>query len=114
MIIANLIRDAENAEEIFFLLNAYIEAIRFCDKLERMPEQMSALPLTGQDDLRARFEILVVELDSASNKLDEKACLVIKEALAIFSAALNCLQTLGNTRYRPRAGVDTQAGLTSP
>lgn len=57
-----------------------------------------ALPLTGTHDLQARFERSIVELDRASKRLDDKACVVIKEALNIFSAALNRLWLLDSQR----------------
>ena len=112
MIIANLIREVNTEEEIYFLLTSYIEAVRYCDKLGFMPAQMSALPLAGKDDLQARFEKLIIELDKASKRLDDKACVVLKEALAVFSTALNCIRTLENKRRRPPAGVDQRAALT--
>jgi hypothetical protein len=112
MEIVNAIREANTDYEIYFLLTSYIDAVRFCDKLRYMPEPMSALPLAGKADLQARFERLLVELDQASKRLDDQACYVIKEALTIFSAALNRLWSIDSKRRAPSAGVDRQAVLS--
>jgi hypothetical protein len=110
--ITNYIRKANTEYEIYFLLTAYIQTVRFCDKLEHMPKHMAALPLTGRDNLQARFDRLIVELDIASKRSDDKACVIIKEALAVLSTALNCLWSLDNKRRCPQAGVDRQAAIT--
>jgi hypothetical protein len=112
MQLVNTIRDAHTKQAIYFLLTAYIDAVRSCDKLRYMPEALSTLPLAGNDDLQTRFEALLVELDKASKRLDDQACLVIKEALAVFSAALNCLWSMDNVPHSLPAGVSRQSALS--
>ena len=105
--IAEVIRDASTEHEIYFFLTAYIEAVRFCDKLDCLPTHITGLPLAGIDDLRGRFRTL--ELGKASNELDEQAGVVIGEALAIFGAALDRLGSLDGEMRRPLRGIDAQA-----
>lgn len=91
MMIADAIRDAESECVIYFLLAAYIEAAQFGGKL---PEYLTILPITGLKDVETRLQQLMMELDKASERLHEKACVVIKEALHIFDAALCRLKFL--------------------
>ena len=105
MIIANIIRELHTEHEIYFFLTAYIEAVRYCDKLAFLPAQMSDLPLQGKEDLQARFDQLIIELDKASRRLDDKACVVIKEALAVLGTALTCLRLLHSKRRWTPPGV---------
>lgn len=100
MEIINVMRDANSTDEIYSLLTAYIEALQHCDKGESMAPQLVALPINGKADLQARSEQLFVELDVASKRLDDNACVVIKEARAIFTAALYCIRRLDKSRVR--------------
>lgn len=109
MMIADVIRNAATEHEIYFLLTAYVEAVRFCDTLNGLPERMTSLPLAGIDDVRSRFNKLVAELDAASKRLDHKACETIREALHIFGAALHRLGSLNAERRRPLENVGAQA-----
>ena len=105
MIMANIIRQLHTEHEIYFFLTAYIQAVRYCDKLAFLPRQMSDLPLKGREDLQARFEQLLVELDKASRRLDDNACVVIKEALAVVGTSLTCLRLLQLKRRWSPPGV---------
>ncbi len=100
MIIANIIRELHTEHEIYFFVTAYIEAARYCGKLAFLPARMADLPLQGKEDLQTRFEQLMVELDKASRRLDDKACVVIKEALAVLGTALTCLRLLQIKRLK--------------
>ena len=100
--IIDVIREAENEHEIYFLVAAYIEAVRFCDKLHCMPGSITRLPLSGMNDVKTRFSTLMTELDTASRRLDERSCTVLKEGLEIFGIALDRLAFLEqNMRDRP-------------
>jgi hypothetical protein len=46
---------------------------------------------------------LLTVADSASKRLDDKVCLTLKEALNVFSNALNRLQSLDRDKYRSSA-----------
>jgi hypothetical protein len=103
MEIINVIRDARTADEIYSLLTAYIEALQHCDKSESVAQRLLTLPINGKVDLQARSEQLFVELDVASKRLDDNACVVIKEARAIFTAALHCIRLHDKSRVRTGA-----------
>jgi hypothetical protein len=105
----DVMRDATTEHEIYFLLTAYIEAVRFCDKLNCMPESITRLPLRGMADLRTRFGELIDQLDVASRRLDDRSCTVLREALHIFGTALQRLGALNQRRPRPRAEIHAQA-----
>lgn len=90
---SDVVREAKSEQEIYFLLNSYVEAVRFGDQLNIVPPSVKTLPLRGESQVRAQYQQLV-ELDKASRNTNDNACLVIKEALPIFSAALERLESL--------------------
>jgi hypothetical protein len=108
--IADVIRNASTEHEIYFLLTAYVEAARFCDKLHCLSEHITRLPLNGVTDISNRFEKLMIELDVASKRLDDNACVVIREAVHIFSSALNRLQLIDEQRFQPMSIVHSPPG----
>jgi len=90
-VITDAIRDANTEQDTYVLLAAYLEAMQRHEKRKMLPEYVTRLPMNGKDDVMARFEKLVAGLDAASKRLDDEACLVIKEALAVFGTALDRL-----------------------
>ena len=92
-------------------MTAYLEAVRYCDKLNNAPEHMTRLPLAGIDDVRSRFKKLVAELDTTSKRLDHKACETIREVLHIFGAALHRLGSLNADRHRALGSVGAHATI---
>ena len=111
--IADAIRGADSEHVVYFLLCAYINTATHGDELTTLPERIVALPLAGRDDAKSRFTLLMYELDAASKRLDDGACLTIKEALTVFSAAVQRLQSLDSQR-RPstRTGAAIPGGKT--
>jgi len=103
MDISDVMRDANSEYVVFFLLTAYIDALRFCDCL---PARLTSLPFTGICDVATRCQGLVVELDSASRKLDDKTCVLIKEALHVFGTALHRLALLHAATGKATLGMD--------
>ena len=99
---ADVIREAKNEHEIYFLLTAYVEAVRFGDQLNLVPESVKTLPLAGNAHVRAQLQQLMVELDKASRNLNDNACVVIKEALHLFSTAADRLESLGGANPQPQ------------
>lgn len=89
--IADAIRDANTEHDTYALLSAYLEAMQRYEDRKMLPDTVTRLPVKGKDDVRARFEKLVTGLDAASKRLDDEACLVIKDALAVFGATLDRL-----------------------
>lgn len=100
--ITNVIREANTKQDIYFLLTAYIEAVRFGDNLNCLPEHVTRLPLTGLKDLRGRSAKLIYELHGGSGRFDDKQCVALKETLEVFDAALHRLKLL-EQRYRPQS-----------
>ena len=98
---ADVIRNSKTEHEIYFLLTSYVEAVRYCDKLHCcFPEDITRLPLHGIAEVRERFEHLLLELDTASKRLDDNSCTVIREGVHIFGSALNRLNVLDEQHYR--------------
>ena len=90
MIIIEVIREASTEHEIYFLLTAYVEAVRYGDKFNTLPAQMRDLPLTNMANVKERVEGIKAGLDR-TNFLDRP---VIKEAMDIFIVALDRLVSL--------------------
>ncbi len=92
---ADIIRSANTEHEIYYLLTSYIETVRHSDKSHnRIPEQITRLPLNGIGDVRTRFTLLMLELDKASKSLDDNSCATIKEGMHALGVALNRLSAL--------------------
>jgi len=102
MDITDVIRDADSEYVVFFLLTAYIEALRFGNSL---PARLTSLPVTGIDDVGTRYQGLVVELDSA-RKLHDEARVLIKQALHVFGTALHRLALLHAAAGKAPPGMD--------
>jgi hypothetical protein len=86
-----VIREATNEHEVYFLLTAYVEAVRHGDLLSSLPGQVRELPLQGLDDVRTRVDGLRAELGSTRNS---RTRVIVAESTEIFSEALNRLQCL--------------------
>ena len=86
------IREATNEHEVYFLLTAYVEAVRHGDLLSTLPGQVRELPLNGLDDVRTRVDGLRAELDTPPR--NPRTRVIVKESTEIFSEALNRLQCL--------------------
>ena len=100
MMIDHVIRNAESESAIYFLLDAYVETTQFG---ERLPEHLTNLPITGVDDVEARFQQLLKELGKAPGQFYSKSHVVIEEALHIFEDALGRLKALEQTHSPRRA-----------
>ncbi|HTS52560.1 MAG TPA: hypothetical protein VMH26_04740 [Burkholderiales bacterium] len=107
MIITQAVREAGTEREVYLLLTAYVKATRLGGQLKSPPTELTRLPLTGRDDVRARTEALFAELGLASRGLDDDSRVVIKEALYVFGEALFRLKSLDGSQ-RP-SGVSSQS-----
>lgn len=96
--IADVIREAESENQIYFLLTAYLEAVRYSDKLNLLPDTIRQLPITDMADVKKRFERLFIELDRESKGLNHRVCTALKEALHIFSTAINRLESIARAK----------------
>jgi len=106
MMIADVVRRSDSECAIYFLLSAYLQALRFGDNSSRVPESITRLPLTCASDVRTRFEQLMIELDTASRRLDDDSCSAIRGALHMVGAASSRLKLIGE---RPHAAIGTMA-----
>lgn len=101
--IADMIRKAKTEQDVFSLLATYVEALGRSEKARYLPKGMVTLP-NGVGGLTRRCLGLMGELDAASRRLDDQACLALREALHIFSNALNRLKSFERERYRSSDG----------
>jgi len=100
MSITDVIREAANEHEIYFLLTSYVEAVRHCDPLHHLPGVVRELPFNGVEDVSVRARSLRAVLESPS-ALDDKIRLVLAEAHGIFAAARHRLEMLRKDALRP-------------
>lgn len=92
--IIDVIRETESEHQIYFLLTAYVEAVRFSDKLNLLPDTLKQQPVASTTDVKACFEQLLIELDRESKGLNHRVCSTLKEALHIFGTAINRLESI--------------------
>jgi hypothetical protein len=93
MTINDVIREAKSEHEVYFLLTAYVEAVRYVDRMSLLPASVRDLPLNGVDDVKARFDGLRAELGQSSNG-DIRSLAIVKESADILGDALARLQWL--------------------
>ena len=94
MTINDVIREARSEHEVYFLLTAYVEAVRYVDRMNLLPAQVRELPLNGMDDVKARFDGLKAELGQLSHGDDSRSLAIVKESADILGDALARLQFL--------------------
>jgi hypothetical protein len=104
--IADRIREAGTEQEVFSLLNAYVEAIGGSEKARYLPQGMVSSP-DSVVGLMQRCLGLMGEIDAASKRLDDRACAALREALHVFSSALNHLKWLEHETRR--SSIDSAA-----
>jgi len=94
MTINEVIREAKSEHEVYFLLTAYVEAVRYVDRMSLLPASVRDLPLNGMDDVKARFDGLRVELGQSNGGPDTRSLAIVKESADILGDALARLQWL--------------------
>ena len=94
MTINDVIREAKSEHEVYFLLTAYVEAVRYVDRMSLLPASVRDLPLNGVDDVKARFDGLRTELGQLSHGNDSRSRAIVKESAGILGDALARLQWL--------------------
>jgi hypothetical protein len=98
MTINDVIREAKSEHEVYFLLTAYVEAVRYVDRMSLLPASVRELPLNGVSDVKARFDGLRAELGQADGKPDSRSLAIVKESADILGDALARLQWLEQER----------------
>lgn len=94
MMISDVILEANSEHEIFFLLTAYVESIRYCDRLGTLPENLTRLPLSGIGDVQRKLEALNAGLGQHFEDCNGRTNAILREAADILRAALDRLQWL--------------------
>lgn len=84
MIITDAIVKAGSEHAIYFLLTAYLEAVR-----APIPESVRAFPILGRDDVEWRLVALLEAADASGTRNA-----AITEAALVFGTALRQLETL--------------------
>lgn len=100
MTINDVIREAKSEHEVYFLLTAYVEAVRYVDRMSLLPASVRDLPLNGMDDVKARFDGLRAELGQSSGGTDTRSLAIVKESADILGDALARLQWLEGEKDR--------------
>jgi len=96
---ADAIHEARTEQDVFDLLNGYVDAIGGGGKPGSVPDSHATL-VSCANNVRQRGLELVGKLDMASKRLDDDACLALKEALHVYSSALNRLKSFSREKYR--------------
>lgn len=102
MLVAERMHEARNEQEVYQLLNAYIDGTGCGVERRYLLEDTPRLP-SCTNDVMQRWSELLVELDAASQRLDDQACLALNDALQVFSNALLRLSLLERAHQRPLA-----------
>lgn len=86
MMIADAIAEATTEHEVYFLLTAYLESVRYGDQHGLLPDDLTRLPLAGPVDVENRLQHLWQDhacLPQASHRtytLMREACNVMGRA----------------------------------
>lgn len=104
MQILDVIRKLNTENEISFLLSAYVETLPLYDFARSLPQGVTALLLTGMEDVRGRFEALLdIELSGSVRHAGERVHAIVREATEIFGVAFTRLRTLHEATAAPVA-----------
>ena len=108
MTINDVIREAKSEHEVYFLLTAYVEAVRYVDRMSSLPASVRELPLNGMDDVKARFDGLQAELGrrGRGGRPDTRSLAIVKESADILGDALTRLQFLEHEKRAQRLSAE--------
>ena len=103
MVITDVIAEAGSEHEIYFLLTAYLESVRYGDKFGLLPERITRLPLSGLADVKQRLDALRSEHDQPQIEPNARTRVFISEALDVVGTARDRLAFLapGGSASRP-------------
>jgi len=92
--IDSAIRNSYSDQQIYSLFAGYLETLQCgAHRIGHMATQ----PITGINELRARFRQLMIELDTTSSNAEDKSS-VMKQALYIYGEALSRLHSLNEKK----------------
>jgi hypothetical protein len=101
MMISDVILEANNEHEIFFLLTAYVESLRYCDKLGTLPQGLTRLPLSGAGDVQSKFIGIRAVLNDEVEDCGTRTYAILREAVDVFGAAVDRLDRLAEAGAMP-------------
>lgn len=106
MMISDVMHQASSEHEIFFLLTAYVESLRYSDIPGALPEHLTRLPLSGTGDVHRRRNALRIELNTAAEHGGKRRAILL-EAANVLGAALERLEWLQQEACLPsrRSGL---------
>ena len=90
MMICEAIRWANSKNAVDALLTAYLKTMS-SQAAQELPAEVTALPVTGLRDIRARLEKLVAEFERRSRLPEAFAFDTVAEATQVFDTASNRL-----------------------
>lgn len=107
MMISDVMHRASSEHEIFFLLTAYVESLRYSDIPGALPEHLTRLPLSGTGDVHRRRNALRTELNTVTAEHTGKRRAILLEAANVLGAALERLEWLQQEACLPsrRSGL---------
>jgi hypothetical protein len=94
MVTTQAIHEADNEQEVYELLSAYLEGVWLDDQAHKALAQAVSSPIVGIVALREATEALVVALAAASKRLDDRSRVLIKDVLYVFCTAFDHLVLL--------------------
>jgi hypothetical protein len=95
MIITDAIEKAPSEHAVYFLLTAYLEAIRV-----PFPESVCSFPIKGKEDVEARLSALHEIARNGSRAADGADEGALNEAALVFATALRQLEMLASREDR--------------
>jgi len=98
--ITHAIREANSAQEVYVLLTKFLNGAQLSD-LMRQPQEITAMRVTGMDDVKDFAARLFSALQIVSKGLDDNSRVVVKEALYVFGTALDHLGSYESGQPRP-------------
>jgi hypothetical protein len=95
------IRESASENEIYQLLNAYIEALQFDGEPYKPCARTTHARIRSTSDLMQQITALIDALGAASRRLDDHSRLLIKEVLHVFCAAADHLGLVHKVAQQP-------------
>jgi len=96
MTIIHAVREANSSREVYLLLTAYLEGVRWGVEMIGPFREIVTAPLVSIEDVKERTLQLYLMLHAVSKSLDDNSRVAVKEALYVFGAGLDRLRSLGS------------------
>jgi len=96
MTIIHAVREANSSREVYLLLAAYLEGVRWGVEMIDPFREIVTAPLVSIEDVKERNLQLYLMLQAVSKSLDDNSRVAVKEALYVFGTGLDRLKSLGS------------------